>query len=406
MRVLEALGIEATKSPIWVRVEVVTLLTDYGILRTCSYKIIDKNIQLGYREPSFSCASFKALLLVGLFIILTLTIYEFLSSICLIKPQLIKKSLDSSPIMYTIPELRDPSLFIDKAYVNGEFVTAISGKTFEVHDPATGKLVGTCPEMDSEDVLEAVAAATEAFSTFRHTLPRERADLLRKWYDLVIKNAEDLATLITWENGKPLADSRKEVTYAANFLSWFSEEAPRVYGDTIPSTIPGNRTMTLKQPVGVCGLITPWNFPAAMITRKIGPALAAGCTVVVKSPGETPFTCNALAELSRRARVPKGVVNFVTALENTAEVGKVITMDPRIKKISFTGSTNVGKLLMRQASDTMKKVSFELGGNSAFIVFDDCPDLDMAVEGVIASKFRGSGQTCVCANRIFVQRGM
>jgi succinate-semialdehyde dehydrogenase/glutarate-semialdehyde dehydrogenase len=302
--------------------------------------------------------------------------------------------------------LRDPSLFIEKAFVNGEFATAASGETFEVHDPATGKRIGTCPEFNSDDVLKAVAAANEAFSTFRHTLPRERSNLLRQWYDLIIENAEDLATLITWENGKPLVDSRKEVIYAANFLSWFSEEAPRAYGDTIPSSVSGSRILTLRQPVGVCGLITPWNFPAAMITRKIGPALAAGCTVVAKSPGETPFTSNALAELSRRAGIPKGVVNFVTALKNTVDVGKILTTDPRIKKVSFTGSTNVGKLLMQQAAGTMKKVSFELGGNTAFIIFDDVQDLDVAVEGAIACKFRGSGQTCVCANRIYVHKTM
>lgn len=230
--------------------------------------------------------------------------------------------------------------------------------------------------------------------------------MLRKWYNLMQENAEDIATLITWENGKPLADAKGEAAYAANFFQWFAEEAPRIYGDTIAASVPGNRVMTLKQPVGVCGLITPWNFPAAMITRKIGPALAAGCTVVAKSPGETPFTANALAELSRRAGIPKGVVNFVTALKNTAEVGETLTTDPRVKKVSFTGSTNVGKLLMKQSSSTLKKLSFELGGNAPFIVFDDCPDLDAAVAGAIACKFRSSGQTCVCANRIYVQKGI
>ena len=230
--------------------------------------------------------------------------------------------------------------------------------------------------------------------------------MLRKWYDLMLENAEDLAVLITWENGKPLTDARNEVAYAANFLAWFSEEATRLYGDTIPSSIPGNRVLTWKQPVGVCGLITPWNFPAAMITRKAAPALAAGCTTVVKSPGETPFTANALAELSRRAGIPKGVINVVTALQNTAEVGKVLNTDPRVKKLSFTGSTGVGKLLMSQSSSTMKKVSFELGGNAPLIVFDDCPDLDAAVAGAIACKFRSSGQTCICVNRVYVQEGI
>jgi succinate-semialdehyde dehydrogenase / glutarate-semialdehyde dehydrogenase len=308
--------------------------------------------------------------------------------------------------MHTVPKLKDPSLFIEKGYINGDFATAASGETFEVHDPSTGRLIGKCPEFSKDDTLKAIEAADEAFVTFRKTLPRERATMLRKWYNLMQENAEDLATLVTWENGKPIADARGEIAYAANFFNWFSEEAPRMYGDVIPASVPGNRIMTFKQPVGVCGLITPWNFPAAMITRKIGPALAAGCTVVAKSPGETPFTANALAELSRRAGIPKGVVNFVTALKNTPEIGELLTTDSRIKKVSFTGSTNVGKLLMKQSASTLKKLSFELGGNAPFIVFDDCPDLEAAVAGAIACKFRSSGQTCVCANRIYVQKGI
>lgn len=230
--------------------------------------------------------------------------------------------------------------------------------------------------------------------------------MLRRWYQLMMDNADDLAKLITWENGKPFADAKGEVNYAAAFFEWFSEEAPRTYGDTIPATVPGNRVMTLKQPVGVCGLITPWNFPAAMITRKIGPALAAGCTVVAKSPAETPYTANALAELAHRAGIPKGVVNVVTASKNTPAVGELITTHPEVRKVSFTGSTNVGRLLMKQSSSTLKKVSWELGGNAPFIVFDDVEDLDAAVAGAIASKFRSSGQTCVCANRIYVQKGV
>lgn len=307
---------------------------------------------------------------------------------------------------HTVPKLKDPSLLISKAFVNGEFVDAASSETFDVFDPATGKKIGSCPEFNSKDTEKAIAAATEAFVSFRKTLPRERATMLRSWYNLMQENAEDLATLITWENGKPLNDAKGEVAYAANFFQWFSEEAPRAYGDTIPASVPGNRVSTIKQPVGVCGLITPWNFPAAMITRKIGPALAAGCTVVAKSPGETPFTANALAELSRRAGFPKGVVNIITAMKNTVEVGQVLTTDARIKKVSFTGSTNVGKILMKQSSSTLKKLSFELGGNAPFIVFDDAPDLDAAVAGAIACKFRSSGQTCVCANRIYVQEGI
>ncbi|KAI9171722.1 Glutarate-semialdehyde dehydrogenase [Paramyrothecium foliicola] len=272
-------------------------------------------------------------------------------------------------------------------------------------DPASGDLIGNCAEFDAQDTEVAIDAAADAFSSFRTTTGRERSKLLRKWYDLMVENSEDIAKLITLENGKPFADAKGEVTYAANFFEWFSEEAPRVYGDTIPSSIPGNRIVTLKEPVGVCGLITPWNFPAAMITRKIGPALAAGCTVVCKAPGETPYTSLALAELAHRAGIPKGVVNVVTSLENTPEVGKILTTSPIIKKVSFTGSTNVGKLLMQQSSGTLKKLSLELGGNAPFIVFDDA-DVDAAVAGAIASKFRSSGQTCVCANRIYVQEGI
>ena len=230
--------------------------------------------------------------------------------------------------------------------------------------------------------------------------------MLRKWYELMIENADDIATLITWESGKPLADAKGEAVYAANFLEWFSEEAPRVYGDTFPLSGSGQRALTIKQPVGVCGLLTPWNFPAAMITRKAGPALAAGCTVVVKSPGETPFTANALAELAKRAGIPAGVFNVVTTLKNTPLIGEVLTTSPKVKKISFTGSTAVGKLLMKQSSSTLKKLSMELGGNAPFIVFEDCVDIDAAVAGCIAAKFRSSGQTCVCANRIYVQSGI
>ncbi|KAM7209019.1 Aldehyde/histidinol dehydrogenase [Naviculisporaceae sp. PSN 640] len=304
------------------------------------------------------------------------------------------------------PKLKDPSLFKqDVCYVNGEWVKAKSGKTFEVKDPATGEFIGSSPEFDAHDTKLAINAAEAAFEPFRKLTGRERSKLLRKWYDLMVENHEDLATLVTWENGKPIADARGEITYAANFFEWFSEEAPRVYGNTIASSVPGNRVWTIKEPVGVCGLITPWNFPAAMITRKIGPALAAGCTVVCKSPGETPFTSLAIAELAHRAGIPKGVVNIITALDNTPEVGEVLTTDPVIRKISFTGSTPVGKLLMKQCSGTLKKLSLELGGNAPFIVFDDA-DVDLAVSGAIASKFRSSGQTCVCANRIFVQKGI
>ena len=307
--------------------------------------------------------------------------------------------------MPSVPALKDPSLLIEKAFINGEAKDAISGLRFDVDDPATGKRIGSCPDMGSEDVLQAITAAETAFPKFRRLTGRERSILLRKWYDLVIENSHDLAVIVTWENGKPLKDAIAEVTYAANFLLWFSEEAPRIYGDTISSSTPNNRVVTWKESVGVCGLITPWNFPAAMITRKIGPALAAGCTIVAKSPGETPFTANALVELSRRAGFPKGVINVVTSLQNTVDVGRVLSTDPRVKKISFTGSTQVGKILMQQAASTIKKISLELGGNAPFIVFDDC-DLDAAVAAAAVCKFRGSGQTCVCANRIFIQRSI
>lgn len=306
----------------------------------------------------------------------------------------------------SIPSLKDQSLFKQGVYyVNGEWAKAKSGRTFDVHDPSTGKFIGSCPECAKEDVEDAVNTAAEAFKSFRRTTPRERARMLRRWYQLMMDNQEDIAKLITWENGKPLNDGMGETAYAAGFFEWFSEEAPRIDGDTIPASIAGNRVFTIKEPVGVCGLITPWNFPAAMITRKIGPALAAGCTVVCKSPGETPFTSLALADLAARAGIPKGVVNIVSALDNTAEVGEALTSNPTIRKVSFTGSTGVGKLLMKQSADTLKKLSFELGGNAPFIVFDDA-DLEVAVNGAIACKFRSSGQTCVCANRIYVQKGI
>ncbi|KZZ92057.1 succinate-semialdehyde dehydrogenase NADP+ [Moelleriella libera RCEF 2490] len=302
--------------------------------------------------------------------------------------------------------LKDPSLFKqDVAYINGEWRPAKSGRTFKVDDPSTSDLVGTCAECDAQDARAAIQAAADAFPAFRTLTGRERAKLLRKWYDLMVENAEDIAKLITWENGKPVAEAKGEVAYAANFFEWFSEEAPRTYGDTIPATVPGNRVWTVKEPVGVCGLITPWNFPAAMITRKVAPALAAGCAVVCKVPAETPFTALAVAELGHRAGIPKGVVNIVTTLENTPEIGELLTTDPVIKKVSFTGSTGVGKLLMKQSSGTLKKLSMELGGNAPFIVFDDA-DLDLAVAGAIACKFRGTGQTCVCANRLYVQEGI
>ncbi|KEY72254.1 hypothetical protein S7711_00253 [Stachybotrys chartarum IBT 7711] len=299
--------------------------------------------------------------------------------------------------------IRDTSLLKSQCYVNGEWIDAASGQTFAVENPSTLAEVSKCPEFDAADTEAAIVAAHEAFKTFRHTPARERSRMLRRWHDLMIEHIDDLATILTLENGKPLADAKTEVKYAASFYEWFSEEAPRIYGDTIQASNPSCRITTYKEPVGVCGLIAPWNFPAAMITRKVGPALAAGCTVVVKAPAEAPLSALALAELAHRAGVPRGVVNVITALDNTIAVGEVLTTNPIIKKVSFTGSTPVGKLLMKQSSSTLKKLSLELGGNSPFIVFEDA-DLDSAIRGLIACKFRLSGQTCVCANRVLVQR--
>ncbi|BCS19844.1 NAD-dependent succinate-semialdehyde dehydrogenase [Aspergillus puulaauensis] len=303
------------------------------------------------------------------------------------------------------PKLNDPSLFVGKNYVGGHWIESASRKRFDVHDPASGSLIGTCPESTPQDAEQAIRAAAAALPVWRTRTGRDRSRILRKWYELVIQNKEDLATLITWENGKARPDAAGEVLFAASFLEWFAEEAPRVYGDVVPHSQPGFRVSVLKEPVGVVGLITPWNFPAAMITRKLGPALAAGCTAVVKTAGETPFTANALLILGERAGVPKGVINSIAALENTPVIGQTLCASNTVRKISFTGSTRVGKILMNQSSDTLKKLSLELGGNAPFIVFDDA-DLDLAVAGAVASKFKSSGQTCVCSNRIFVQKGV
>ncbi|CAG8104119.1 unnamed protein product [Penicillium olsonii] len=274
-----------------------------------------------------------------------------------------------------------------------------------IPDPATGNIIAKCPDFDILDTKAAIEAAAKSFESFRTTTGRERSKLLRKWYEAIIAHAEDLAILITLENGKTINEARGEVQYAASFVEWFSEEAPRSYGDVIPSSNPLNRIVTLNEPVGVCGLITPWNFPAAMITRKIAPALAAGCTVVCKAPGEAPLTSLAIAELAHQSGFPRGSINIITALDNTAIVGEVLTTSPVIKKLSFTGSTAIGKLLMKQSSGTVKQLSLELGGNAPFLVFEDA-NLDSAIEGIVASKFRGSGQTCICANRIYVQRSI
>jgi succinate-semialdehyde dehydrogenase/glutarate-semialdehyde dehydrogenase len=297
-------------------------------------------------------------------------------------------------------QLTDSRLFRQSCYVNGRWVDSSSGASITVDNPATGEIVGTVPKLGASETRDAIEAAHRAFPEWRKKTAKERAAVLRKWYELMVANQEDLARLMTIEQGKPLVESRGEVLYAAAFLEWFGEEAKRVYGDTIPGHQADKRIVVIKQPIGVVACITPWNFPLAMITRKAGPAIAAGCTVVLKPASQTPFSALALAELAERAGVPKGVFNVVTG--SASEIGGELTANPIIRKLSFTGSTAVGKVLMQQCADTVKKISLELGGNAPFIVFDDA-DLDAAVEGAIASKYRNTGQTCVCVNRIYVQ---
>ncbi|KAL1918980.1 uncharacterized protein VTP21DRAFT_2361 [Calcarisporiella thermophila] len=304
------------------------------------------------------------------------------------------------------PKLRDSALMRHNvAFINNEWVKAISGETFAVTDPSTGDEIGRVPEMTVQDLRNAIAAADSAFEAWAGESAKRRHDVLKQWFDLMQQNADDLATILTWENGKPLREAKGEIGYGASFIEWFAEEAVRTYGDVIPSPNKSQRFVVVKQPVGVVGVITPWNFPNAMITRKVGAALAAGCPVVVKPAAETPFSALAMAELAARAGIPPGVFNVVTTHKHVQEFGEALAASPVVKKISFTGSTRVGKILMRQSADTLKKLSMELGGNAPFIVFDDA-DLDAAVDGAIASKFRGSGQTCVCANRIYVQSGI
>lgn len=301
--------------------------------------------------------------------------------------------------------LKDPGLVVEKSYINGQWVPSKSGKTFEVKDPATGEAIGTCPESTTDDLNDAIQAASEAFPAWRALSGRQRGRILRRFFELIVENKVDIGTIITAENGKAKGDAQGEALFSSGFFEWFAEEAPRIYGDIVPHSTPASRTHILKQPIGVCGLITPWNFPMAMGARKVAAALAAGCTLVLKSDGLTPFSSNALAVLGERAGVPKGVLNVVTALENTPQLGLALCESDTIKKISFTGSTRVGKLLMQQSSSTVKKLSLELGGNAPFIVFDDA-DIEVAVTSTLASKFKVTGQTCVCANRIFVQEGI
>ena len=296
--------------------------------------------------------------------------------------------------------LQDPDLFRQQAYIGGRWCDADSGATLKVNNPATGGILGTVPMMTANETRRAIEAAKAAFIDWRRKPAKERSVLLRRWHDLIMSNVDDLGALMTAEQGKPLAEAKGEVAYAASFIEWFGEEAKRVYGDTIPSPWNDRRLVVIKQPIGVCAAITPWNFPAAMIARKAGPALASGCTMVARPATSTPYSALALAVLAERAGIPPGVLNVLTG--SSKEIGGELTTNPDVVKITFTGSTEVGRLLMKQSSSTVKKLSLELGGNAPFIVFDDA-DLEAAVEGAIISKYRNAGQTCVCANRLYVQ---
>ena len=297
-------------------------------------------------------------------------------------------------------QLTDTKLFRQQGYIDGAWAGADSGKSIAVTDPATGEQLGTVPNMGADETRRAIDAAHAALPGWRAKTAKERANILRKWFDLMMANQEDLARLMTAEQGKPLTESRGEIAYAASFIEWFAEEGKRIYGDTIPPHGADKRIIVLKEPIGVCAAITPWNFPAAMITRKAGPALAAGCTMVLKPATATPYSALALAELAERAGIPKGVFSVVTG--SASAIGGEMTSNDIVRKITFTGSTEIGVVLLKQAAESVKKCSMELGGNAPFIVFDDA-DLDAAVKGAIASKYRNAGQTCVCANRILVQ---
>lgn len=300
-------------------------------------------------------------------------------------------------------QFNDSTLFRQQAFIQGKWCDAESKKTIEVTNPANAQLLGTVPKMGANETRTAIEAANQALPAWRALTAKERAIILRRWFDLMMANQDDLAKLMTLEQGKPLAEAKGEITYAASFIEWFAEEGKRIYGDTIPGHQADKRLIVIKQPIGVTAAITPWNFPAAMITRKAGPALAAGCTMVLKPASQTPFSALALAELAQRAGIPDGVFNVVTG--SASEVGNELTGNPLVRKLSFTGSTEIGRQLMQQCAKDIKKVSLELGGNAPFIVFDDA-DLDKAVDGALASKFRNAGQTCVCANRLYVQDGV
>jgi succinate-semialdehyde dehydrogenase/glutarate-semialdehyde dehydrogenase len=300
-------------------------------------------------------------------------------------------------------QLKDPGLLKSLCFIDGQWVGADDGGHFDVHNPATGEVITRVPTAGAAETQRAIAAAARAFPAWSGRTAEDRARVLRRWYELMMQHQEDLAILMTCEQGKPLAESRGEVGYAASFIEWFAEEARRVYGATIPSPWPDRRIVVTREPVGVCAAITPWNFPAAMITRKAGPALAAGCTMIVKPAEQTPLSALAMAELASRAGVPAGVLCVLTGPARA--IGAVLTGDLRVRKLTFTGSTEVGRLLAAQCAPTIKRLSLELGGNAAFIVFDDA-DLDAAVEGAMISKYRNTGQTCVCANRLLVQEGI
>lgn len=307
--------------------------------------------------------------------------------------------------MSSLNDLKRKDLLQTKGYIDGEWVSSSSSKTFNVVNPANLDTLATLPEMNATDTDKAVAAAHAAFQSYKKTSARERARLMRKWNDLVLAHADDLALILMLENGKTFTEARGEVIYGASFLEWFAGEAERIHGEYVPPANLNQRIITLRQPIGVAACMTPWNFPIAMITRKAGAALAAGCTTVWKPAGETPLSALAQAVLALEAGFPKGAINVLTTLDNVAEVGKALCEDTRVKKMSFTGSTRVGKLLASQCANSLTKLTLELGGNSPFIVFDDAK-LETAVEAAIMGKFRNSGQTCVTANRIFVQKGI
>jgi len=300
-------------------------------------------------------------------------------------------------------QLNDPSLFRQQAYIDGTWQDADGGQTIEVNNPASNEILGSVPKMGAAETRRAIEAAERALPAWRDLTAKQRSQTLRRWFELIMQNQDDLARLMTLEQGKPLAESKGEIAYAASFIEWFAEEAKRVYGDTIPGHQADKRIIVIKQPIGVTAAITPWNFPAAMITRKAGPALAAGCTMVLKPASQTPFSALALAELAERAGIPKGVFSVVTG--SAGDIGNELTANPVVRKITFTGSTEVGAKLMEQCAPGIKKVSLELGGNAPFLVFDDA-DLDEAVKGAMQSKYRNAGQTCVCVNRIYVQDGV